>query len=142
MSPEIWQSAGVVPVWCECPCILKGGGVQGPVWGLPKQSDSWFNHTGCLRNQDRDTGKARDMDKWVVWFYVEPFTLHLNSDGADTIVPIILVRVPVPVPVPDTTSVITPLQTRLKNITFPQLRCQAVKTYERVVNRGVYCERT
>ena len=20
------------------------------------------------------------MDEWVVWFYVEPFTLHLNRD--------------------------------------------------------------
>ena len=34
----------------------------------------WFNHTGCLRDWDRD------MDEWVVWFYVEPLTLHLNRD--------------------------------------------------------------
>ena len=34
----------------------------------------WFNDTGCLLDQDRD------MDKWVVWFYVEHITLHLNKD--------------------------------------------------------------
>ena len=22
------------------------------------------------------------MDEWVVWFYAEPFTLHLNRNGA------------------------------------------------------------
>ena len=38
---------------------------------------SWFNHTGCLRDWDRDT------DKWVVWFDVEPPTLHLNRDSAN-----------------------------------------------------------
>ena len=44
------------------------------------------------------------MDEWVVWFYEEPFTLHLNTDGADTYcLPIVLI----PVPVPDTASVIT-----------------------------------
>ena len=31
--------------------------------------------TGRLWDRDRD------MDKWVVWFYVEPFTLLLNTDG-------------------------------------------------------------
>ena len=61
-----------------------------------------FNHTGCVR--DSDGG----MDEWVVWFYVEPFTLHLNRDrGQHLLSPIVLV--PVPVPVPDTASVITPL---------------------------------
>ena len=48
------------------------------------------------------------MDEWVVWFYVEPFTLHLNRDrGLHLLSPILLV--PVPVPVLDTASVITPL---------------------------------
>ena len=41
-------------------------------------NDYWFNHTGCLRDWDWDQG--RDMDKLVVWFYVEPFTLQLNRD--------------------------------------------------------------
>ena len=46
------------------------------------------------------------MDEWVVWFYVEPFTLYMNRDsGRDLLYPIVLV--PVPVPVPDTASVIT-----------------------------------
>ena len=27
------------------------------------------------------------MDEWVVWFYVEPFTLHLNREGADNYCP-------------------------------------------------------
>ena len=31
----------------------------------------WFIHTGCLRDRDRDVNE---------WFYVEPFTLHLNRD--------------------------------------------------------------
>ena len=35
----------------------------------------WFNHTGCLQDRDRDQDR-----EWVVWFYVEPFTLHLNRD--------------------------------------------------------------
>ena len=126
MSPEIWQSAGVVPVWCEGPCILKGGEgeeVQGSVWGLPKQSDSWFNHTGCLRNQDRDRDQqARDMDKWVVWFYVEPFTLHLNSNVADTIVPHCSGSGPGPCPGTGHNQCDYTITDTTENITFPQLR--------------------
>ena len=34
------------------------------------------SHTGCLRNQDRDWDL--DHEEWVVWFYIEPFTLHVN----------------------------------------------------------------
>ena len=53
-------------------------------WGLVlveyTEKIKWFNHTGCFRD--------RDMDKWVVWFYVEPFTLHLIRDrGPTPIVP-------------------------------------------------------
>ena len=36
----------------------------------------WLNHTGCLRDRDRDW----DMDEWVIRFHVEPFTLHLYRD--------------------------------------------------------------
>ena len=62
--------------------------------------------TGRLWDRDRD----RDMDKWVVWFYVEPFTLFLNKDGGGHLSsPIVLVQIPVPVPVPVTNSVIPPL---------------------------------
>ena len=44
------------------------------------------------------------MDKWIVWFYVKHFTLHLNRDmGQHLLSPIVLV----PVPAPDTASVIT-----------------------------------
>ena len=65
---------------------------------------SWFNHTGC-DFYDRD----RDMDEWVVWFYVEPFTLHLNRDrGWHLLSPIVLVPIPVLVLALDTASVITP----------------------------------
>ena len=39
------------------------------------------------------------MDEWVVWFYVEPFTLHLSLSSN------VLVPVPVPIPVLDTVSV-------------------------------------
>ena len=47
------------------------------------------------------------MDEWVVWFYVEPFTLYLNKDrGWHLLSPIVLVAIPVPAP--DTASVITP----------------------------------
>ena len=47
------------------------------------------------------------MDQWVAWFYIEPFTLHLNRDRNQHLFsPIVLV--PVPVPVPDTAGVITP----------------------------------
>ena len=57
------------------------------------------------------------MDEWVVWFYVEPFTLHLNKDrGWHLLSPIVLVLVPVPVPVPDTASVITPWDRRLSTM--------------------------
>ena len=50
------------------------------------------------------------MDECVVWFYEEPFTLHLNRDrGRHLLSPIVLVQVPVPVLVPNTASVITPL---------------------------------
>ena len=34
----------------------------------------WFDHTGCLRDWERDMGE------WVVCFYVEPFPLYLNRD--------------------------------------------------------------
>ena len=47
------------------------------------------------------------MDKWVVWFYVEPFTLHLNRHRAwHLLFPIVLALVPIPVSVLDTASVI------------------------------------
>ena len=36
----------------------------------------WFSHIGGLL--DRDGYPV--VDKWVVWFYVEPFTLHGNID--------------------------------------------------------------
>ena len=49
------------------------------------------------------------MDEWVVWFYIGPFTLHLNRDRADIYCPHCSVEVPVPVLVPDTASVIIPL---------------------------------
>ena len=51
------------------------------------------------------------MDEWVVWFYMESFTLHMNRDrGRHLLSPIFLVPFPVPVlvTVPDTVSVITP----------------------------------
>ena len=49
------------------------------------------------------------MDEWVVWFYVELSTLHLNRDrGRHLLSPIVLVLVPVPVPVPDAATVTTP----------------------------------
>ena len=47
------------------------------------------------------------MDMWVVWFYIEPVTLHLNRDRG-TLSPIVLVPVLVPDPVLDTASVIIP----------------------------------
>ena len=51
------------------------------------------------------------MDEWVVWFYVEPFTLQLSRDrGRHLLSPIVLVLVPVLVPVLDTVSVFTPSQ--------------------------------
>ena len=68
---------------------------------------SWFNYTGCL--QDRDTDRNWDMDEWIVWFYVEPFILHLKRDkNLYLLPPITLVPVSVPVSTPDTASVITP----------------------------------
>ena len=67
----------------------------------------WFNHAGCIQNPNSD--RDQDMVEWVVWFYVEPFTLHLNRDrGQHLLSPIVLVSVLVPVPVADTASVITP----------------------------------
>ena len=63
------------------------------------------------------------MDKQVVWFYVEPFTLHLNRDlGWHLLSPIVLVLVPVPVPVPDTASVITPWDRRLSTMGMIRLK--------------------
>ena len=60
----------------------------------------WSNHTGCLRDWDRD------MDERVV----EPFMLHLNRHRDQHLLfPIVVVPVPVPVPVLDTASVITPV---------------------------------
>ena len=53
-----------------------------------------FNHTFCLRDRYRD----RDMDEWVVWFYVEPFTLHLNRDRGRHLFPIALILVVVQCP--------------------------------------------
>ena len=68
----------------------------------------WFNQTGCLWDQDRD--RDRDMNEWILWLYVEPFTLHLNKDRSWHLLSHIgLVPVPVPAPVQDTASVITPL---------------------------------
>ena len=56
-------------------------------------STSWFNHTGGLRDQDRDLD--RDMDEWVVRFYAEPFTPHLNMDrGQHLLSPIVLSSAP------------------------------------------------
>ena len=50
------------------------------------------------------------MDEWVVWFYVEPFTLHLKRDrGRHPFTRIALVLVPFLVSLPDTASVITPM---------------------------------
>ena len=43
----------------------------------------WLMHTGCLQDWVRD--QNRDMDEWVVWFSVEPFTLHLNRDREEWI---------------------------------------------------------
>ena len=63
------------------------------------------------------------MDEWVVWFYVEPFILHLDRDrGQHLLSPIVLV--PVPVQVPDTDSVFTPLWRSLAlcDIFFPVVR--------------------
>ena len=52
------------------------------------------------------------MDEWVVWFYVEPFTLHMNRDrGQFLLSPIVLVPVLVSALVLDTASVITPIDT-------------------------------
>ena len=67
----------------------------------------WFIQNCSL--QDWGRNRDRDMDKWVVWFYVEPFTLHLNSDKTDTfcLSPIVLV------PVLDTASVIGCLNLKL-----------------------------
>ena len=51
----------------------------------------WVVHSlvfqGLIILADSGTGTGRDMDEWVVWFYVEPFTLHLNMDRADTYYP-------------------------------------------------------
>ena len=56
----------------------------------------WFNHTGWLPYRDRD--QDWNMDEWVVWVYVEPFTLYLNGDrDRQLLSPIALVPVPVPV---------------------------------------------
>ena len=55
---------------------------------LPKgwaSKQSWFNHTVCLQEFDRD--QDWDMGEWVVWFYVERFTLLLNKERADTYCP-------------------------------------------------------
>ena len=38
----------------------------------------WFNYTCCVRDRHRD--QDLDQEEWVVWFYVEPFTPHLNRD--------------------------------------------------------------
>ena len=68
---------------------------------LNQQVALWFNHTGCLWD--------RDIEEWVVWFYVEPFTLQLNRDRDQHLLfPIVLVLDPDPVPALDTASVITP----------------------------------
>ena len=69
----------------------------------------WVVHSlvfqGLIILADSGTGTGRDMDKWVVWFYVEPFTLHLNRDrGRHLLSPIILV----PVHVSDIASVSEP----------------------------------
>ena len=59
------------------------------------------------------------MDKWVTWFYLEPFTLHLNRGmGCHKLSPIVLIPVPVPVPVSDTASVITPLHCTVTSLSF------------------------
>ena len=64
----------------------------------------WFNHAGCLKDWERD------MNKWVIWIYVEPFTLFLNRDkGRHLLSPIVLV------PVPNTANVIIPLRLRRNN---------------------------
>ena len=53
-------------------------------------------------------GHGPGPDEKIVWFYVEPLTLHLNRDGAVTYCPHSSGSGPAPVPVPDTASVITP----------------------------------
>ena len=73
----------------------------------------WFSHIGGLL--DRDGYPV--VDKWVVWFCVEPFTLHGNIDRSwHLLSPIVLALVPVPVPILGTANVITPL---LKNRPLP-----------------------
>ena len=69
------------------------------------------------------------MDEWVVWFYAEPFTLHLNRDGGwHLLSPIILVLVPAPVP--DRAGVVRLLQEQ-KKILLPWyvLRNRLFTTY-------------
>ena len=49
-------------------------------------------HAGCLQDG------GHDVDEWVVWFYVELFTLHLNRDsGQNLLCPLVLIPVLVPV---------------------------------------------
>ena len=56
------------------------GDAEGTMWSNAGKSaieyswHLWYFHTGCLRDWHRDKGE------WVVCFYVEPFTLHLNRD--------------------------------------------------------------
>ena len=42
------------------------------------------DHNGLITEAVSETGTGtkndQDMDEWVVWFCVEPFTLHLNRD--------------------------------------------------------------
>ena len=59
----------------------------------------WFDHTSCLWDRDRD------MEEWIVQFYVEPFTLHLNTppetvSGSEKLVHNPFFPVPVQIPVP------------------------------------------
>ena len=102
----------------------------------------WCVHTGCLR--DRERHWDQDRDEWVVWFYVESFTLHLyRVRGLTPIVPHCSGSRPSPDPIPDTASVVTPwdqwsfsLTTKLRHLRCSEklsIVCKSLCSYCSVI---------
>ena len=85
VAPPTWD----IPGWAALHTRVIPGWVAPPTRVIP----GWV--------QDRDRDRDWDMVQWVVWFYVEPFTLDLSGNTGQY--PI----VQAPAPVAETASVIT-----------------------------------